>query len=137
MPLIGFSHQKSFADLTDREVRALAVTAEEEDSRLYRDIAHGLRGDFPSSAKIFDEMAEEETEHRRRLLDLFTERFGDHIPLIRREDVRGFTRRAPLWVTSFDIEKARHRAETLEAEAANFYRKAAARSTDPAVRKLL
>src|SRR5689334_20681671 len=118
MPLFSSSNQKSFADLTDREVLAIAITAEEEDSRLYRDIADGLRTDFPASAKIFEEMADEENEHRRRLLDLFTERFGNHIPLIRREDIRGFTRRAPMWLTSFDIEKARHRAETLEAEAA-------------------
>ncbi len=137
MALFSFSQQKSFSDLTDREVLALAIQAEEEDGRLYREIAAGLRTDFPASAEIFDKMGEEENDHRRMLLDLFTERFGDQIPLIRREDVRGFSRRAPAWLTSFDIEKARHRAETLEAEAVNFYRRAAARSTDPAVRKLL
>jgi rubrerythrin len=138
MPLFSFGTQKRFSDLTDREVLALAIQNEEEDGRLYRDFAEGLRTAYPASAKIFEAMAEEESEHRRRLLDLFKERFGDHIPLIRREDVSGFIRRTPFWMQqSFDIEKLRNRAETMEAEAANFYRKAAARSTDPEVRKLL
>lgn len=138
MPLIFAGNQRPFSDLTDREVLALAIQNEEEDGRLYRDFAEGLRNSYPASAKIFDEMAAEESEHRRRLLDLFKERFGDHIPLIRREDIKGFIRRPPFWVQqSFEIEKLRHRAETMEAEAVNFYRKAAARSTDPEVRKLL
>jgi rubrerythrin len=138
MPLFSSGNQKPFADLTDREVLALAIQNEEEDGRLYRDFAEGLRSTYPASAKIFDEMAAEESEHRRRLLDLFKERFGDHIPLIRREDVKGFIRRTPFWMQrSFDIEKLRSRAETMEAEAANFYRKAAARTADPAVRTLL
>jgi rubrerythrin len=138
MPLFSSGAQKSFSDLTDREVLALAIQNEEEDGRLYRDFAEGLRANYPASAKIFDVMADEESDHRRQLLDLFRERFGDHIPLIRREDIKGFIRRSPFWTqASFDIEKLRHRAETMEAEAVNFYRKAAARSSDPAVRKLL
>jgi erythrin-vacuolar iron transport family protein len=138
LPLFFSGSQKAFSDLTDREVLALAVQNEEEDGRLYRDFAEGLRAAYPASAHIFDEMAAEENEHRRLLLDLFRERFGDHIPLIRRDDIRGFIRRPAFWARpSFDIERLRHRAETMEAEAANFYRKAAARSSDPAVRKLL
>jgi rubrerythrin len=138
MPLFTTGAQKRFADLSDREVLALAIQNEEEDGRIYREFAEGLRAAYPASAKIFDVMADEESEHRRRLLDLYKERFGDHIPLIRREDVKGFIRRTPFWMqATFDIAKLRQRAETMEAEAVNFYRKAAARSTDPEVRKLL
>ena len=138
MPLFTAGAQKRFADLSDREVLALAIQNEEEDGRIYREFAEGLRAAYPASAKIFDVMADEESDHRRRLLDLYKERFGDHIPLIRREDVKGFIRRTPFWMqATFDIAKLRQRAETMEAEAVNFYRKAAARSTDPEVRKLL
>jgi rubrerythrin len=138
LPLFHSASQKPFSDLTDREVLALAIQNEEEDGRLYRDFADGLREQYPASAQIFIRMAEDESEHRRMLLDLYRERFGDHIPLIRREDIRGFIRRPSFWLQpTYDIDRLRHRAETMEAEAANFYRKAAARTTDPAVRKLL
>ena len=89
MPLFTFGPQRAFSELSDREVLALAVQAEEEDGRLYREFAESLKADYPASAKVFVEMAEEENEHRRRLLELFQQRFGDHIPLIRREDVQG------------------------------------------------
>lgn len=138
MPLVSFSSQKAFSDLNDREVLALAIQNEEEDGRVYREFAEHLRADYPASAKVFDEMAEEESDHRRRLLELFKTRYGNHIPLIRREDVRGFIRRKPIWMSaSYDIDFMRGRAESMEAEAANFYRRAAARSTDPDVRALL
>ena len=138
MPFLSFSTQKAFSDLTDREILALAVQAEEEDSRIYREMAAQLRDDYPASAEVFDKMAEEESGHRRQLLELFQERFGNNIPLIRREDVRGFMKRKPLWMVSpFDIETIRGRAASMESEAANFYHRAAARSSDPAVRKLL
>jgi len=138
MPLLSFTPQKSFADLTDREVLALAVQAEEEDGRLYREMAEKLRTDYPASAAVFDGMAEEENEHRRQLLTLFEDRYGRDIPLIRREDVRGFMKRKPFWMSAqFDIDAIRGRAASMEAEAANFYRRAAARSSDAAVRKLL
>jgi rubrerythrin len=130
--------QRSLSALTDREVLALAIQSEEEDGRIYREFAEGLKATYPASAKVFTEMAEQESDHRRALLDLFQVRFGDHIPLVRREDVKGFIRRRPVWMTqAFDIESIRHRAETMEAETRNFYMKAAARSSDPAVRKLL
>ncbi len=138
MPFLPFSPQRAFSDLTDREVLALAIQNEEEDGRIYRDFAERMRQIYPASAGIFVSMAEEENEHRRRLLDLYLERFGDNIPLIRREDVRGFIRRKPVWMTStFDVDAMRDRARSMEEEAANFYRRAAARSTDPAVRTLL
>ena len=138
MPHISFTPQKSFAELTEREVLALAIQNEEEDGRVYRQFGEYLRKDYPATADVFDTMAEEENDHRRMLLELFQERFGDSIPLIRRDDVRGFIRRKPVWMmTSFDIDSMRKRAASMEAEAVNFYRRAAARSTDPAVRKLL
>ncbi len=136
--LFNFTPQRSFSHLTDREVLALAIQNEEEDGRIYREFADRLREPYPASAGIFVGMADEENEHRRRLLELYKERFGDNIPLIRRDDVRGFIRRRPVWMTpSFDIEAIRDRAKSMEDEAANFYRRAAARSTDPAVRALL
>jgi len=138
MPLISLAPQKAFSELTDREVLALAVQAEEEDGRIYREMAGKLRENYPASATVFESMAEEENDHRRQLLDLFQARFGDDIPLIRREDVRGFMKRKPLWMTAtFDIDAIRSRAASMEAEAANFYRRAAERSSDPTVRKLL
>ena len=94
-----FNPQKRFAELGEREILALAITLEEEDGRIYRDFAEGLRGTYPASAKVFDGMAEEESEHRQMLIELFRERFGEHIPLVRREDVRGFVRRRPIWLT--------------------------------------
>ena len=138
MPFLPFSPQRSFSDLSDREVLALAITNEEEDARIYRDFVERLRDDFPASAKIFEEMADEENGHRQMLIDLYRERFGEHIPLIRRDDVRGFIRRQPVWMSqTFDIDAMRDRAESMEEEAANFYRRAAARTSDAGVRKLL
>ena len=138
MPLISLASQKAFSELTDREVLALAVQAEEEDGRIYREMAGQLREKYPASATVFESMADEESDHRRQLLDVFKARFGDNIPLIRRDDVRGFMKRKPLWMTaSFDIDAIRSRATSMEAEAANFYRRAAERSSDPTVRKLL
>jgi rubrerythrin len=138
MAFLSFAPQRAFSDLTDREVLALAIQNEEEDGRIYRDFAERMRQAYPASAGIFVGMAEEENEHRRRLLELYRQRFGDHIPLIRREDVRGFIRRKPVWMTStFDVDAMRDRAKSMEDEAANFYRRAAARSSDPAVRTLL
>jgi rubrerythrin len=138
MAFLSFAAQKSFSELSEREILALAIQNEEEDGRIYRDFAERMREPYPASAGIFTGMADEENEHRRRLLELYQQRYGDHIPLIRREDVRGFIRRKPLWMTeTFDIEAMRHRAESMEEEAANFYRRAAQRTSDAAVRKLL
>src|ERR1700722_11042009 len=91
---------KKFHDLTEREVLALAISLEEEDERVYADFAEGLRQDYPASAEMFEAMREEESGHRRRLIDLYRQKFGEHIPLIRRQDVRGFITRKPHWLTA-------------------------------------
>src|SRR5262245_3381357 len=138
--MLGFSFnpQKRFAELGEREILALAITLEEEDGRIYRDFAEGLRDTYPASAKVFDAMAEEESGHRHMLIELFRERFGEHIPLVRREDVRGFVRRKPIWLTHpMGLDAVRRRAEELEQETANFYRKAAKQVSDASIRKLL
>ncbi len=90
---------KRFRDLTEKEILALAISLEEEDARIFGDFADGLRADYPASSKIFEEMQAEESCHRARLFELYKERFGDHIPLIRREDVSGFVPAAPVWLT--------------------------------------
>ncbi len=129
---------KNFSDLTERELLALAISLEEEDSRIYNEFALGLRDNFPDSAKMFDEMAEEENGHRHRLLELYRKRFGEHIPLIRRQDVRGFVERKPVWLTRpLGLDKVREQAELMEAETKRFYSRAARRSEDVAMRQLL
>jgi rubrerythrin len=129
---------REFSELSEREVLALAIGSEEEDGRIYNDIAERLREDFPASAHVFTEMAAEESEHRRALLDLYREKFGEHIPLVRRQDVRGFLARKPVWqLPKPSINDVRKMAESMEAETQRFYRLAASRSTDASVRKLL
>jgi rubrerythrin len=129
---------RKFADLDQREVLALAISLEEEHSRIYADYAAGLGTDYPASAKIFTEMAEEENEHRRWLIDLFRQKFGDHIPLIRRQDVSGFVRHDPIWsIRPLGLEKVRQQAEAIETETRSFYRSALERASDAEVRKLL
>ena len=129
---------RNFSDLTEREILALAIGAEEEDGRIYADFADGLRESYAASAKVFIEMAAEEGDHRRRLIDIYREKFGEHIPLIRRQDVRGFITRKPVWqLQPLRLDVVRKQAEEMEYEAARFYRTAAGRSTDASVRKLL
>ena len=129
---------KNFSDLTEQELLALAITLEEEDSRIYGDFADGLRQNFPDSAAMFNAMADEESGHRHRLLNLYRKKFGDHIPLIRRQDVRGFVVRKPVWLTRpLGIEKVRAQAELMEAETRRFYTRAANHSTDASIRQLL
>ncbi len=129
---------RQFSELSEREVLALAIGAEEEDGRIYNDIAERLRDDYPASASIFTAMAVEENEHRHRLLDLYREKFGDHIPLVRRQDVRGFITRKPVWqLPKPSIDDVRKLAEGMEVETQRFYRLAASRSTDVSIRKLL
>src|SRR5690348_10522711 len=129
---------RDFSDLSEKELLALAISLEEEDSRIYDDFAEGLRDQYPASAKLFHVMAEEENGHRHRLIELYRQRFGEHIPLIRRQDVRGFVERKPVWLTRpLGLDKVRQQAELMEAETKRFYVRAARHSTDAAIRQLL
>lgn len=129
---------RNFSDLTEREILALAIANEEEDGRIYLDIAEGLRAEYPASANVFTEMAAEEGVHRRLLLDVYREKFGEHIPLIRRQDVRGFIYHKPVWqMGPLNLDAVRNLAEDMETETQAFYRRAAARSQDVTIRKLL
>lgn len=127
-----------FSDLTESQLLALGISAEEEDSRIYRDFADSLRVDFPATSELFDKMAIEEDGHRHRLTELYRQKFGEHIPLIRREDVKGFLVRRPSWIVrNVRPEKARQEAALMELQSRRFYEAAARRTTDGAVRELL
>ena len=129
---------KRFADLTEQEVLALAITNEEEDSRIYRGFAEGLREKYPSSAKMFDMMAAEEVRHRSKLFDLYKQKFGEYLPLIRRQDVKGFVNKKPIWlVRPLGLDAVRKYAAEMEYETARFYRKAAETTRDASMRELL
>jgi len=129
---------RSFDSLSQREVLALAISLEEEDERIYADFADGLREDFPATAAIFSGMREEESGHRRRLIELTQSKFGEHIPLIRRQDVRGFVDRKPVWLfRPLRLEAVRGMAESMEVETRRFYERASARSQDASIRQLL
>ena len=129
---------RDLASLSEREVLALAISSEEEDGRIYADIADRLRETYPATAQIFFGMSIEENDHRRSLIDLYARKFGQHIPLIRRPDVRGFTDRRSIWhLPVLSIDTVRKTARQMETESSRFYRTAAANSTDAAIRKLL
>jgi rubrerythrin len=129
---------KRFADLTEREVLALAISNEEEDCRIYQNFADRLREQSPDSARVFDEMAAEEVHHRGMLYDLYRSRFGEFLPLVRRHDVRGFIAHKPLWlVRPLGLDEVRKYAAAMEYETARFYRKAAEKARDASVRELL
>jgi len=130
--------KKNFKDLTEREILALAIQLEEEDSRVYADFAEGLRENYPATAKIFDEMQAEESRHRQRLIDMHRQRFGDHIPLIRRQDVKGFIERRPVWLTRpLGINAVRKQVEIMELETRQFYDHALQKISDASTRKLI
>ena len=134
----GFSARRRFSDLSEQEILALAISSEEDDAAIYRTYAERLRADYPSSAAMFDEMAAEEDRHRQRLIDLHKQRFGDVIPLIRREHVAGFYSRRPIWlVENLGIERIRDEAAMMERDAGAFYTKAAQHTQDANTRKLL
>jgi rubrerythrin len=129
---------KRFSDLTEQEVLALAISNEDEDSRIYRGFAEGLRAQYPASAKVFDEMADEEVRHRTMLFDLYRTKFGEYLPLIRRQDVKGFITKHPLWLMpQLNLDDVRKFAETMEFEAERFYRRAADSTRDASTRQLL
>jgi rubrerythrin len=129
---------RSFESLTEREILALAIALEEEDERIYGDYSDGLREDYPASADVFEAMREEESGHRRRLIELYQKRFGNHIPHIRRQDVKGFVDRRPVWLMRpLPLDKVRAQAASMEMETRRFYEKAAGRTKDADVRQLL
>ena len=129
---------RNFDDLSEREMLALAISNEEEDSRIYADFADGLLENYPASAEVFNEMAGEENEHRRQLIDLFVSKFGEHIPLVRRQDIHGYIPQKPVWqARPLHIDVVRTRAHEMERAAARFYRQAMSRTTDASIRKLL
>lgn len=136
--MFSFASRRRFSDLSEQQVLALAISSEEDDARIYRGFAQALRQDYPESATMFDEMAAEEDEHRRVLLDLHSARFGDVVPLIRREHVSGFYARKPTWLAeNLGLSQMRAEAEAMETVAQAFYEKAAQTSTDAGTRKLL
>jgi rubrerythrin len=128
---------KALSELTEREVLALAIANEEEDARIYQSFADRLRPDFEASAGVFDDMAGEERGHRDALYDAYRTRFGEHMPPIRREDVRGFLKRRPVWWSpNLDLDRMRGEAAVMERQAASFYERAAGQTTDLSVRRL-
>jgi len=129
---------KSFAELSEQEVLALAISNEDEDNRIYRSFADALRDPYPDTAEMYDKMAQEEMSHRDMLLDLHRKNFGDFLPLIRRQDVKGFVKRRPIWLNRpLALDATRKFAEEMEYETARFYRRAAQSAHDDAVRDLL
>ncbi len=130
--------KKRFKDLSEKEILALAIQLEEEDGRVYSDFAEGLRDTYPSTAKMFEDMQAEESRHRQSLIDLYQQRFGIHIPLIRRQDVKGFVERRPEWlVRPLGLNKVREQAEIMELETQRFYERALQYISDASTRKLL
>ena len=133
-----FGNRRRFADLSEQEVLALAISSEEDDARIYRGYGARLLAEYPSSAAVFNGMAVEEDGHRQRLIDLHQVRFGDVIPLIRREHVAGFYARSPVWlIENLSLDRIRAEAEAMEDQARQFYERASARTSDAATRKLL
>ncbi len=129
---------RNFNSLTEPEILALAISLEEEDERIYADFAEGLRQDFPATAAVFEGMREEESGHRRRLIELYREQFGEHIPLIRRQDVKGFVTRRPVWlVRPLGLDTVRNTAASMEIETRQFYEKSSARTRNAKIRQLL
>jgi rubrerythrin len=129
---------KNFKDLSEQEILALAISSEETDARIYSDFAAGLKADYPATAQIFKEMEAEEDEHRRRLIEEYRRRFGEHIPLVCREDVKGFVHRKPVWmIRPLGLKTVRRQAEVMETETRRFYERAASKVSDASTRKLL
>ncbi|HZQ47614.1 MAG TPA: ferritin family protein [Verrucomicrobiae bacterium] len=129
---------KTFDSLTEQEILALAISLEEEDARIYDDFAAGLAPDHPEQAEKFRKMRHDEDRHRHRLLELYKARFGDHVPHIRRQDIRGFVDRKPVWlVRPLGLKRVQKTAESMEVETRRFYEAAAKRTTDTGIRQLL
>jgi rubrerythrin len=129
---------RAFRDLSEGEILALAISLEEEDGRIYADFADGLRESYRDTAKLFDDLREEESQHRASLIEIYRKRFGEHIPLIRRQDVKGFVQRRPVWLSRpLRIQDVRKQVEVMELETRRFYERAIEHVSDAGVRKLL
>src|SRR3954447_10051701 len=129
---------RTFDSLSEREVLALAIALEEEDARIYDNFADGLKDTFPATAEKFKEMRVEEDGHRHRLIELYRKKFGEHIPLIRRQDVKGFVQRRPIWlVRPLGLSAVRKQVELMELETKNFYEAALRTASDAGIRQLL
>ncbi|MBI1914074.1 MAG: rubrerythrin [Planctomycetes bacterium] len=129
---------RSFKSLSEQEILALAISLEEEDARIYGDFAEGLKTDYPSTAEVLNQMRVEEDGHRHRLIELYRLKFGEHIPLIRRQDIKGFVYRKPLWlVRPLGLLAVRKETELMELETRRFYERAARHATDASIRQLL
>src|SRR4029077_2632491 len=129
---------RNFDELSEKELLALAISLEEEDERIYADFAQELRSNFPDSSAAFEEMRGEESGHRQRLQDLYQQKFGEHIPLIRRQEVKGFIQRRPIWLRRpLGVQAARSEASAMEQETRRFYERAALRTSDASIRRLL
>src|SRR5215472_8360299 len=129
---------RDFRSLSEQEILALAISLEEEDERIYADFAEGMRKDFPATATVLDGMRQEESDHRRKLIELYQQKFGDHIPLVRRQDVKGFVQRQPVWlIKPLGLDRLRKQATAIEVETRRFYETAAARCQDASIRQLL
>ncbi len=134
----GFSYRRRFTDLSEQEILALAISSEEDDASIYRSYAEHLKKDYPDTAKVFVDMARVEDSHRKILIDKFQSRFGENIPLIRREYVSGFYARKPIWlIKNLSVDRIRLESEMMERDAYNFYTKAAQMTSDASTRKLL
>ena len=130
--------RRRFKDLDEQHILALAISSEEDDARIYRSFAVRLRDDFPKTAALFDEMAKEVDSHRAALIALHQDRFGEIIPLIRREHVAGFYSRRPMWLANtLSLDQMRSEAADMEKRAERFYLSAAAQTQDAHTRKLL
>ena len=129
---------RTFKSLSEQEILALAISLEEEDARIYDDFADALKSDYPATAQALQQMREEEDGHRHRLIELFRQKFGDHIPLIRRLDVQGFVQRRPIWlVRPLGPTAVRKQVELMELETKQFYAKALQQTTEAGIRQLL
>ena len=129
---------RAFSSLSEQEMLALAISLEEEDHRVFVEYAHAIGEHYPAKAKVFLEIAEQESENRRRLIELYRERVGEHIPLIRPRDIRGFVKHEPIWmVRPLGLDKVRRQVEARIYETRRFYERAQERATDAGTRQLL
>ena len=130
--------KRSFKDLTPPEIIALAISLEEEDSRILQEFARILRPNYPKAAVELDEMRREEDGHRHQLVDLFRKKYGEEIPLVNRQDVKGFVHRDTIFsMQPWDIERIRRYVALMELETERFYTRSAAKTSDAEVRQIL